>query len=92
MKFILPNPFLYWLLFLLYSQFRQTAIYFLHILENILIQYPCIVFCYACVCMSQHLCYILHTHAICKANACGIGMSGDVDNQQQSRQFQNEAI
>ncbi|QUT19146.1 hypothetical protein INE94_00971 [Parabacteroides distasonis] len=36
----------------LYSKFRQTAIYFLHILENILIQYPCIVFCYACICMT----------------------------------------
>ena len=55
MKFILPNPFFILVILplpLLYSQFRQAAIYFLHILENILIQYPCIVFCYACICMT----------------------------------------
>ena len=30
----------------------RKAIYLLHILENILIQYPCIVFGYACICMT----------------------------------------
>ena len=52
MKFILPNPFSILATTLLYSQLRQTAIYFLHILENILIHYPCIVFGYAGVSMT----------------------------------------
>ena len=52
MKFIIPNPFLYVATTLLYRQFRQTTIYFLHILENILIQYPCIVLCHTGICMT----------------------------------------
>ena len=40
MKFILPNPFLYCYYLYYIANSDQTAIYFLHILKNILIPVP----------------------------------------------------